>query len=65
MNKEQSLEALIAHRENLICATNFEEWKAAHIKFLNVLIKDYEIELDRYNNIATYVNATWERVNDQ
>lgn len=52
MNKyQQSIDILTAHKANLLATKTFEEYRDAHVLYIEALIEKYKADLEKYPDI--------------
>ena len=62
LSKETKIEILKIHRDNLKATTTFEQYRDAHIAYVDMLIKEMKGELDSKTAIMAY--AEWKPNNE-
>ena len=58
MNSQQQILALTAHLTNLEQANDFDHWKAAHLRFVQMLIDHFKAECAKEEVLTKFVAET-------
>jgi hypothetical protein len=58
MASQRSIDILLIHRENLLATKTFEEYRDAHVAYINMLIEQLEADIKKDSSIQTWIAVT-------
>lgn len=64
MNKEHNIALFTAHRENINAAKSFDEYKKAHVEYIDTLLSLYELEEAHEEIINKFAANVWRKLDD-